>query len=361
MARPYLAIDLDKLERNARAIVDQCSEHGISVSGVTKGACGSPAVARAMLRGGVRSLGDSRMENVRRLRADGIDAPIMMLRLPPLSAVDEVVSAVELSLNSELAVLAGLAAAARRIGRSHPVIVMVDLGDLREGVWPDDLIPFVREVMALDGIELVGLGANLTCYGGVVPTEQNMTRLVGYVESVEKTFGIRLPWISGGSSSTLPLMVEGQVPKRVNHLRIGEAILLGRETLHRQPWPGTHQDAFLLHGEVIECKTKPSVPIGERTEDAFGARPSFSERGPVERALVNLGREDVELPGLAPLDPKLRVLGASSDYLVVDVTGASGEIRVGDELVFSLGYGGLLAAMDSEYVEKRYRPASRSA
>ena len=355
MGRPYLSIDLDKVEHNARAIVEQCREHGISVTGVTKGSCGSPPIARAMLRGGVASLGESRMENVRRLRADGIDAPIMMLRLPPLSAADEVVSTVELSLNSELAVLASLAAASRRAGRRHPVIVMVDLGDLREGVWPDDLVPFVREVLALDGIALVGLGANLTCYGGVVPSERNMNRLVGYAEAVEQTFGIRLPWISGGSSSALPLMAEGRLPARINHLRIGEAILLGRETLHREPWPGTHQDAFLLHGEVIECKAKPSVPIGERTEDAFGALPRFPERGTVERALVNLGREDVELPGLAPLDGRLRVLGASSDYLVVDVTGARGGVRVGDELVFSLGYGGLLAAMDSEYVEKRYQ------
>ena len=143
----------------------------------------------------------------------------------------------------------------------------------------------------------------------------------------------------------------------MNHLRIGEAILLGRETLHREPWPGTRQDAFLLHGEVIECKTKPSAPLGNRTEDAFGERPAFPERGPVARALVNLGREDLELPGLTPVEPGLRVLGASSDYLVVDVSGRRDETRVGDELVFSLGYGGLLAAMDSEYVEKRYHGA----
>jgi ornithine racemase len=237
------------------------------------------------------------------------------------------------------------------------VIVMVDLGDLREGVWPDDLIPFVREAVALDGIALVGLGANLTCYGGVVPSEQNMGRLVAYVEAVERTFGIHLPWVSGGNSSALPLLAAGGMPARVNHLRIGEAILLGRETLHRQPWPGTHQDAFLLHGEVIECKRKPSVSIGERVEDAFGETPGFPERGSVVRALVNVGREDVELPGLAPLDPQLRVMGASSDYLVVDATDAAGAIAVGDELVFSLGYGGLLAAMDSEYVGKRYRGA----
>ncbi|MDJ0848028.1 MAG: alanine/ornithine racemase family PLP-dependent enzyme [Myxococcota bacterium] len=354
MGQPHLSIDLDKIEHNARAVVAQCHEHGIDVTGVTKGVCGSPEVARAMLRGGVSSLGESRLENVWRLREAGITAPIMMLRLPPLSAADQVVRAVDLSLDSELAVLGALAAASRRAGRRHPVIVMVDLGDLREGVWPDDVVPFVREVLAIDGVTLVGLGANLTCYGGVIPSERNMARLVERVEAVEEAFGIHLPWISGGNSSALSLVAEGRMPPRINHLRIGEAILLGRETVQRRPWPGTHQDAFRLHGEVIECKTKPSVPVGERAEDAFGARAAFPERGRVLRALVNVGREDLELPGLVPLDSRLRVMGASSDYLLVDATEAAGEIRVGDEVAFTLGYGGLLAAMDSAYVEKRY-------
>jgi predicted amino acid racemase len=357
VGRPFLGIDLDKIEHNARTVVAFCGEHGIDVTGVTKGVCGSPEVARAMLRGGVTSLGESRLENVRRLRAAGIDAPLMMLRVPPLSRVDEVAADVDLSLNSELAVLAALGAAARRMGRRHPVIVMIDLGDLREGVWPDDLIPFLHEVLAMDGLWLVGLGANLTCYGGVVPTRHNMGCLVAHVEAVERRFGLHLPWISGGSSSALPLIAAGGMPERVNHVRIGEAILLGRETTHRQPWPGTFQDAFLLHGEVIECKEKPSAPIGERGEDAFGGRPGFTERGRIERALVNVGREDVEVRGLAPLDPGLRVIGASSDVLVVDVTDAARRVRVGDDLVFTLRYGGLLAAMDSEYIEKRYRRA----
>jgi predicted amino acid racemase len=308
-----------------------------------------------MLRGGVTSLGESRIENVQRLRDAGIDAPIMMLRVPPLSGAYQVAICVDLSLNSELAVLARIAETARRAGRRHPVIVMVDLGDLREGVWPDDLLPFVREVLALDGVELVGLGANLTCYAGVIPTEKNMGRLVAQVEAVEDSFGIRLSWISAGNSSALPLVAAGKMPARVNHLRIGEAILLGRETLHHQPWPGTCQDAFLLQGEVIECKSKPSLPVGERAEDAFGGRPGFEDRGRVDRALVNLGREDVDVAGLAPLDPRLAVIGSSSDTLIVDVTGAEGRIRVGSEIAFSLRYGALLAAMDSEYVEKRYR------
>jgi predicted amino acid racemase len=358
VSRPRLEIDLDKIEHNARGIVALCAAHDIAVTGVTKGVCGSPQVARAMLRGGVGSLGESRIENVQRLRAAGIDAPLMMLRIPPLSRVHEVVAAVELSLNSELRVLAGLGEAARGTDRPHPVIVMVDLGDLREGVWPDDLVPFVGEVLRIEGIRLVGLGANLTCYGGVIPTERNMSRLVTCAEQVEKSFGIELAWISGGNSSALPLIADGKMPERINHVRIGEAILLGRETARRAPWPGTFQDAFLLHGEVIECKHKPSVPVGERGEDAFGREPEFVDRGEVERALVNVGREDVDVEGIAPRDARLRVLGASSDYLILDATAAGEEIGVGNELTFSLSYGALLAAMDSEYVEKRFRGAA---
>lgn len=355
MARPHVSVDLEKVEQNARAITDLCSTHGISVTGVTKGSCGAPEVARAMLRGGVSSLGDSRVENLARLREAGIEAPLMLLRIPPLSRVDEVVALADLSLNSELRVLAGLSEAAQRRGRVHPVIAMVDLGDLREGIWPDDLVPFARELEALPGVRLVGLGANLTCYGGVIPTPENMGRLVELAGAVEEGCALRLLWISGGNSSALPLIAAGGMPTRVNHVRIGEAILLGRETLHRAPWPGTFQDAFLLHAEVIELKEKPSVPMGERGEDAFGHLPEFPERGALRRALLNVGREDVEVEGLVPRDPRLHVLGASSDYLIVDVTQAGDELRVGDELGFSLGYGALLAAMDSSYVEKRYR------
>jgi predicted amino acid racemase len=169
---------------------------------------------------------------------------------------------------------------------------------------------------------------------------------------VEQTFGLGLRWLSGGNSSALPLIASGRMPARVNHVRIGEAILLGRETIHRTPWPGTCQDAFLLRAEVIEEKVKPSVPIGERAEDAFGHHPVFPERGAVERALVNVGREDVVAEGLVPLDSRLTILGASSDYLIVDVSAAGGAVRVGDELAFAPNYAALLALMSSPYVDK---------
>ncbi len=350
---PYVSIDLAKVEHNAHTIARLCASRGIAVAGVTKGACGLPRVARAMLRGGVSGLGESRLANVRRLAEGGVRARVMLLRPPALAEADAAVAHTDISLNSELAVIEALHAAARRRGRVHEVVVMVDLGDLREGVWPEDLVAFVRRVLELRGVRLAGIGTNLSCYGGVVPTAENMGRLVECALEIERTFGIELDLVSGGNSSSLPLIAAGAMPPRVNHVRIGEAILLGRETIRRTPWPHTHQDAFVLHAEVIERKRKPSVPLGERGEDAFGRRPEFVDRGERERAIVALGRADVAVEGIAPTDPRLVVLGASSDALIVDVTDAEPRVEVGDRIAFGVDYGGLLTAMASPYVDKR--------
>lgn len=353
MAGPSLVVDLDAIEHNARVIVGFCAGHDITVTGVTKGVCGNVGIAKAMVRGGIASLADSRLENIARLQTGGIDVPLTLLRLPPLSGAEAVVAATSASLNSEIAIVACLSEAAQRLGRIHDIVVMVDLGDLREGLWPDDLVPFVGRALALPGIRIAGLGANLACLGGVIPSMENMARLVELAEEIERTFDLEIELISGINSSGLALIAAGGMPPRVNHARIGEAILLGRETTRRQPWPGTRQDAFAIRAEILECKLKPSVPIGDTEEDAFGHRPVFEDRGMRLRALLNIGREDVDVGALTPLDPGVTILGASSGYLVADVTDLGAKVRVGDELAFQPGYGALLAAMTSGYVSKR--------
>jgi arginase len=353
MAGPYVTIDLEKIEYNARTITNLCAQHGIEVTGVTKVTCGIPQVGKAMLRGGVTSIGESRLENILRQKANGVHAPFMLLRIPPLSAVEEIVTSVDISLNSERSVIVALSESARKRGLIHDIILMVDLGDLREGIWPDDLMPVVREVVELEGVRIVGLGTNLSCYGGVVPTEQNMRQLVEYARQIEGRFNVKLHYISGGNSSSLNLIASGKMPKEVNHVRIGEGILLGRETVHRMAWPDTYQDAFLLRAEVIELKEKPSVPIGEISEDAFGHKPTFEDKGEMFRAILNIGREDVDIDGINPIDSHLSILGASSDHLLLDVTAAKDDIQIGDDLGFTLNYGALLATMTSMYVEKR--------
>jgi predicted amino acid racemase len=353
MSGPRVTIDLERIETNARLVVAACRKSGIEVFGVTKGTCGMPQVARAMLRGGVIGIGESRFENIRRLRASGIDCPILLLRSPPLSLIEEVIASVEISLNSELAVIQGLSRVGERMSRVHDIILMIDLGDLREGIWPDDLAPMVEKVVDLPGVRIVGLGTNLTCFGAIVPTTEKMESLAAHARDLEQRFGLDLRYVSGGNSSSLPLLLAGGMPAGVNNLRIGEAILQGgRDTFHDEPWDALDRDAFLLSAELLEVKTKPSMPIGEIGVDAFGKKPVFVDKGDRLRGILNVGREDIVVDGLTPADAGVAVLGASSDHLVVDVTDANEVPEVGDHLGFHMDYGALLAAMTSEYVEK---------
>ena len=353
MDGPQVSIRLDTIEHNARVVTTKCRECGIEVFGVTKGTCGMPQVARAMLRGGVAGLAESRFENIRRLRESGIEAPIMLLRSPPLSRVEEVIRSVDVSLNSELGVLRELSRVAERMGRVHDVILMVDLGDLREGIWPSDLMAAVDEVMQLPGISLAGLGTNLTCFGAIIPTQKNLGELTAHVRAVEERHGVKLTYVSGGNSSSLPLLLAGRMPAGINNLRIGEAILKGgSDTFLDEPWEALDRDAFHLTVELLEVKVKPSMPIGETGLDAFGQRPTFVDMGDRLRGIGNVGREDVIVEGLEPVTAGIQVLGASSDHLVLDLTEADPRPEIGDLIDFRMSYGAMLATMTSDYVEK---------
>ena len=358
MQGPRIDIDLGIIEANARAVVARCAQQGIDLFGVTKGTCGVPEIARTMLRGGVRGIAESRLENIRRLRAAGIDCSMLLLRVPSMSQADQVVALADISLNSELTTIAALSDAALRADRVHEVILMLDLGDLREGLWPDDLMATVAAVQPLAGVRIVGLGTNLNCLGGVLPSAANMAQLVALADQVRRRFGLALPYVSAGNSGALPLLLAGGMPAGVTHLRVGEAILQGgRDTFFERPWTALRRDAFTLSGEFIEIKTKPSVPIGARGVDAFGNVPVFADEGLRLRAILDIGQQDIEQDSLLPLAPGVRVVGASSDHLVVDVTDMAPPPRVGERLSFHMGYGSLLRAMTSPYVAKRLRGA----
>ena len=138
---------------------------------------------------------------------------------------------------------------------------------------------------------------------------------------------------------------------RINNLRGGESILLGCETLGRKAIPGLHRNAFQLVAEVIESKRKASVPLGEICQDAFGNVPGFLDRGDHQRVIIALGRQDVQASNLKS-NNQLRIIGSSSDHIILD--GDDHNLKVGDEVRFSLDYSGLLATMTSPFVMKQF-------
>ncbi len=347
MNAPRLEIDLDKILHNARTLVQRLARRGISVTGVTKATLGSPEVARTLLRAGVGALGDSRIENIEAMRRARVPASMTLIRTPMLSQVDRVVTHADVSFNTEIEVVRRLSAAAQAAGRTHQIVLMVELGDLREGIMPGDLERTVRETFRLPNIVLVGIGANLACRSGVSPDAKNMAELSALANSIDATFGPMLRIVSGGNSATLEWALSGADIGRVNDLRLGESILLGRETLHRQPIDGLHTDAITLIAEVIESNIKPSEAWGEIAQTAFGEPPPVTNRGLISQAIIAIGRQDTDPCGLSP-PPGIEILGASSDHLVADA-GLDG-LCVGTEITFQLNYSGLLRAATSPYV-----------
>ena len=353
LARPTVTVDLKKVRENARRVVDHLP--GIDVVGVTKVSCGSPQVARALLAGGAKALGESRLENVERLRAAGLTAPIWLLRAPTPQLAGETVQLTDVSLESELETVVALDNAAAAAGRRHAIVAMVDLGDLREGMMPAALPAFLARVNAMDHIDIAGIGVNLTCYGAIVPNEDNLGRLAELAAQSEKQLGRPL-LVSGGNSSSIGMATSGRMPPAVDTLRIGETILLGVDTLTREPTLGLHLDAFTLEAPVIECLIKPSLPSGIGAQDAYGRRPTFVDRGARRRAICALGRQDCQVEGLTPLDPRVEILGASSDHLILDVEAVDPPPAVGDALAFRPAYAATLELFTSPYVHKVFTP-----
>ncbi len=347
MTAPRLEVDLDAVCHNARSLVARLGAVGIRVTGVTKAVLGEPAVADALVRGGVVGLGDSRIENLTRLHAAGSSAPRTLIRSPMLSQADEVVCHANASLNTEALVLDALSKAAVRAGSLHSVLLMVELGDLREGIAARDVVDAACLVRTLPGLALAGLGTNLACQNGVVPDQQKMDELSRLVHDVEAACGLTLTTVSGGNSASIEWALTTTDVGRIDELRLGEAILIGTEPSHRQPIDGLRTDACTLVAEVIEVKEKPAQPWGAIAQTAFGETPVRSRCGTVRQAILALGRQDVDPDGLVP-PPGMSVLGSSSDHLVLDVGDHC--ISVGDELAMGLDYSALLRSATSPFV-----------
>lgn len=349
---PRVVWDPSRLLANADFLDRLCHQQKDPVDWipVTKVTCADPDIVSTLIRQGYQSFADSRIENLRRIKQISSDSQTTLLRLPGLHEVAEVVRYADISLVSEQDTIAALQREAQQCGRRHKVILMIELGDLREGVCIHQALELGRFILEQDHIEWLGIGTNLTCYGGVIPTADIMLELTDLKARIENELGHALTIVSGGNSSLLPLLLDHQLPPGINQLRLGEALFFGRETAYGRPIAGMHEDIFTLEAEVIEVKEKPSLPKGTLGKNAFGETPEFRDRGIHTRAIVALGEQDVPVADLSPLNTNIAILGGSSDHLILDVTGCG--IKVGDVLSFRLNYRALLCAMTSGYVGK---------
>lgn len=354
---PRLLIDSEKAVQNAALIRRICLNSGVEPVAVVKGFNGLQPLVAAMLAAGYKRIGSSRIPHLRAVKESGAQAETMALRIPMLSELEELVHWCDISLVSEPEVLRALDREAASQGKIHKVILMRDVGDLREGILPREQLYATAERVeqALPHLYLEGIGTNMTCYGSILPTTVNTGELVEDAHEIERRIGRRLNTVSGGASSALPLVLNGKLPDGVTELRIGNAIMLPQDL---RPYdciiPSELSDQILtLQAEIVELGEKPTMPIGIIGVDGFGSCRHYEDRGIRRRALLALGALDVgSCEKLTPLDPGITILGASSDHLIIDIQDSERNYSLGDIVEFALSYQSMMHATLSPFIEK---------
>jgi predicted amino acid racemase len=352
---PCLEVDLKKLRHNIDAITSRCEEKGINVAGVVKGFHAIPELVKEFDESNCKHIGTSRMEQIIDSKEFGCKKPFILIRLPMPSEIPDLVKFVEYSLNSELSILDMINTECIRQNKRHGVILMADLGDLREGFWcKEEIVEVALHVEnELSHVDLMGVGTNLGCYGSVKATPDKMDELIEIAETIEAAIGHKLEIISGGATTSTPMVYNGTMPERINHLRIGEGIILAYDygALFGVNADFLNQDVFTLKAQIVEVKDKPSHPVGELSFDAFGHVQTYLDRGIRRRALVALGKVDIgDADMLLPRNKSIEILGASSDHLILDIEACKEAFKVGDIIEFDLCYATIVYATSSKNI-----------
>lgn len=352
----YITLDKKKLKANYEYLNKLFGKHDIKWSIVTKVLCGHKRYLEEALKLGVTQFCDSRVTNLRNIKELAPDAETIYIKPPPKRSIPEIVKYADISFNTEIETIKLLSEEAKKQNKKHKVIIMIEMGELREGVLQDEFVSFYEQVFKLPNIDVMGIGTNLNCLYGILPSHDKLIQLCLYKQLIEIKFNRKIPLVSGGSSVTIPLIFQNLMPKGINHFRVGETLFLGTDVYNDRPLDGMAHHVFSLHAEIIELNEKRTVPIGETGKNLTGEEFEFSEEDMNEtsnRALIDLGLLDIEDNHIKPKNKKLEFVGATSDMLVVDLGENEKKYKVGDLLEFEMDYMGLLRVMNSRYIEKR--------
>ncbi len=357
-----LRVRTDRIEANGRRIIADCAAHGVVPWCVSKGISAPREVALAFKSAGFETIADSRLDNIRKMRDGGVQSKFALIRIPMYSELCEAAELCDCVLVSDAGVTAELARICEEKRKKICAVVMFDMGDLREGWWYEDAAGAARAFAALEGrfLRVAGVGANFSCASGVLPSVKNLQDLAECGHALEAELGRGLEIYSGGGTCSFVEMRRGHLPREFNNLRLGEGILLGRDTAFNMIIDGLSQDTMQLEAELVEVRPKRTTPVGEVGRDAFGGVPSFTDRGVRRQGILAVGRQDVNIAGLTPLDGGVYIKTASSDHLLVDIE-ARPDLKTGDILKFRPDYPAMLSASTSRYVAKIFENGDQSS
>ncbi|MBN2595673.1 alanine racemase [Labilibaculum sp.] len=354
----FVTLDIKKLKSNFDYLNSLFKKNGIEWSIVSKMMCGNKEFLTELLKFDFTQICDSRVSNLKMIKSIKPEIETIYIKPPAKRSISSVVKYADISVNTEFETIKLLSVEAKKQKKTHKIIIMIELGELREGVLGEDFIAFYESVFRLDNIQVIGIGANLSCLYGVLPNHDKLIQLSLYEQLIEAKFNKQIPYVSGGSSVTIPLIFQNLLPKGINHFRVGETLFLGTDVYNNTKFEKMHSDVFRLYSEIIELIEKPTVPMGEFGTNLEGDSYEIDKTNIGEtsyRAIVDLGLLDVEVSHLELIDKSLTVSGASSDMIVIDLADNKNNYKVGDLIEFDMDYMGILRILNSRYIEKRVK------
>ncbi len=354
----FLTLNQKKLKSNFDYLNALFKKNEINWAVVTKLLSGNKLFLTELLKFDIQQVGDSRISNLKAIKTINPSVETIYIKPPAKRSIPSIIKYADISMNTEIETIKLLSKEAKKQNKIHKIIIMIELGELREGVMADDFIEFYESIFKLENIKVVGIGTNLSCLYGVLPNHDKLIQLSLYEQLIEAKFNKHIPFVSGGSSVTIPLIFQNLLPKGINHFRVGETLFLGTDVYNNTKFKKMHSDVFTLYSEIIELNEKPTVPIGELGTNVEGESYDFDQSKIGEtsyRAIIDLGLLDADMDHLEFADKSLKFAGASSDMIVIDLGDNKKNYKVGDLIEIKMDYMGTLRIMNSKYIEKRLK------
>ncbi len=353
----HITLNKRSLAHNYLYLQSLFTSHQKEWAPVLKMLCGNKTFLEFVLSLGDEQVCDARLSNLKKIKKINPNKVTIYIKPPAKRSIANVVRFADVSFNTEFTTIKWLSEEAVKQKKNHRIIIMIELGDLREGILGEHLIPFYKKIFELPNITVSGIGANLNCLSGIMPSKDKLIQLSLYEQLIEAKFGKKIDYVSGGSSVMIPLLLKKQIPKGVNHFRIGETLFFGIDLFSNKTIPKMKNDVFLLNAEIIEITEKSIMPYGNLEENPSG---ETFEINPEDfgknhsRGILDIGLLDIaKTEFLIPIDKEITFIGASSDMLVIDLSKTKKKYKIGDLVSFRMNYMGALRVMNSEYIEKR--------
>ena len=352
----FLKLYRNKLQENYNYLDQLFKERNISWGVVSKLLCGNVIYLEELIKLGVTEIHDSRISNLKKIKKLNPKIQTVYIKPPSKRNIEKIVKYADISFNTEIYTIQLLSEEAKRQNKTHGIIIMIEMGDLREGVLGEELLSFYEQVFSLPNVEIRGIGTNLNCLSGVMPTQDKLIQLSLYKQLIEAKFNVIIPWVSGGTSVAVPLLLKNARPMAVNHFRIGEALFFAKNLFTGETFENMHNDVFKLYAEIIEITEKPNNPIGELGENVAGNTYEIDENVDLSatslRAILDFGLLDMQPQYLSATDESITIIDSSSDMTVIDISNSKNKYNIGDLVSFDLQYMGALYLLNSDYIEK---------